>query len=655
MKTIKEFNISMLIRGIIIPVILLATIVVGTRLYEEVEELITFGFAAKLATLTSTAGAFVRLEDHDAIIQPRHMTNIRPYDTTTAWLVLSQEGTIHQIHTDGSASLLPYFPELDALATFTDFAVLDNTIYGFNSQNELQLWSTSGRPLRSEVRLLRDDATITVNLQNTTLAWGPDLSGTIYLTNPNLIPFSTIDVTEMRILDFAFNPDGNLTLLTSHQELIEINIHTGEWSPPISITCAESDPCSIIHSFTFLTDESIYGLSDALVQMNSSGVIDPDFYAHSGYHDHTSDRYLDYTIPMREIKTKQHLTYFYTFILKEQDSTIAYVYDASTDAGYTHIGYVDNELLLEDFFAAKDALITAEPYVSSVKSWGQWGLVKIGFAPIFSLENKAGAIIGADQNVSSISQVAREALVILTLNSFVFLLFGATASWFIARSLTAPLLAMKDNVLSIAAGFLDRHIAEPSLKDLRPLASLFLKAGNNLKKEVLQGPQILDTFETIRRKQDYLSYLSMKLRRNDSSSFECDIQDDPNQRVAYCIQGQIAFGWIVLSDIDCSNRPRIHNGVYQLCEALSKKSMAHDVTLDHVSRLFGDSLSALALLDANTQQIRAYRQNSIPRPAYNTNQAFSTLELIETHTGKRSKLSDEKVSLTLTFSIHSGS
>jgi len=651
-KTIKQFNISLLIRGIIIPVILLATVVGGIRLYEEVEEIITFGFYSKLATLSSTAGAFVRLEDHDALIQRRSMTKIRQKGATDTWLVLSEEGTIHQIHSDGSVSLLPYYPELEIASPFTDFAVLNDTIYGFNNQNELQLWSTSGQPLRSASQSLRYDATITSNPQNSNLAWGPDLSGNIALTNQNLVPFFNIDASEITILDFAFNSNGNLVLLTTNQELIEINIVTGGWYDPISITCNEINPCPIVHSLDFKKDESIFGLSDALILMNTSGAIDSDFYTHSGYYDHTADQYLDYIIPMREIRKKQNLTYFYTFVLNEQDRTISYVFDASTDDAFTPIGYVDDELLIEDFIAAREVLITSEPYVSSIKSWGQWGLVKIGFAPIYSMENKGGAIMGADQNVSSISQVAREALVILALNSFVFLLFGATASWFIARSLTAPLLAMKDNVLSIAAGFLDRYVAEPSLKDLRPLASLFKEAGDNLKKEVVQGPQILNTFETMRREQDYLSYLSMKLRRNESPYFECEVHNDDHQRIAYYIREKIAFGWILLSDVEPSCIPAIHNGVYQLCEALSSGNLDHEV--EHVVKIYGDSLSSLTRLDANTNQISSWWQYAISGSPDNPLKESSP-QKIEICTAPKIKLIDKKTTLTITFSMYSGS
>lgn len=650
MKSIKQFNISVFIRGLIIPIILFATVMGGIRLNEEITELITFGFYSKLATLTLTAGAFVSLEDHETLIQSRSMSKIRPAGTNDSYLVLSEFGTIHQLHPDGSAGLLPYYPELDSAITFTDFAVLNDTIYGFNSMNKFKQWSNSGSLLHSEILSLREDATITINPMNGNIAWGPDLSGSIYVTNRNLNPFINFDATDITVLDFAFNPEGNLILLTSNQKLIEININSGDWSDPISIACNDPDSCAIIHSIAYQEDGSIWGLSEALTLMNSSGAINTDFYAHPGYNDHTTDRYLDYVIPMREIAEKQHLTYFYSFMLNEQDRTISYVYDASVDDDFTHIGYIDDELLLDDFIAATEVLMTSKPYVSSIKEWGQWGLVKIGFAPIYSMEGRGGAIMGADQNVTSISEVSREALVILTLNSFVFLLFGATASWFIARSLTKPLLAMKDNVLSIAAGFLDRNVADPSLKDLHPLASLFREAGDNLKKEVEQGPQILNTFESMRREQDYLSYLSMKLRQNTSAYYECDVQQDDDQRIAYCVQEKIAFGWILTSDVDSSSKPIIHNGVYQLCDALSNGNQDQSLMLEHIDRIFGDSLAALTLMDANTNQIDILRHDSITVMIDNTLKEKSTLSSIESHTGKEVMLIDEKATLTFTFS-----
>jgi hypothetical protein len=655
MKSIKQFNISVFIRGFIIPIILFATIVGGVRLSQEITEIITFGFSSKLATLSLTAGAFVNLEDHEALIRPRSMSKIRPDNLKETYLVLSESGTIHQIHPDGSVSLLPYYPELDEEIRFTDFAVFNDTIYALNSKSEFQSWTTSGILIHSEILSLRVDATITNHSLNGNLAWGPDASGIIYVTDRNLNPFINIDVADITVLDFTFHPGGNLILLTSNQELIEINIDSGNWLDPISIVCKEPESCAVVHSIAYQEEDSIWGLSGALKLMNSSGMIDEDFFTHPGYNDHTSDRYLDYVIPMREISEKQKLTYFYSFMLNNEDRTISYVYDSNVNDDFTHIGYVDDALLLDDFIAASEILMTSKSYVSSIKAWGQWGLVKIGFAPIYSMDGRAGAIMGADQNVSSISEVSREALVILTLNSFIFLLFGATASWFIARSLTKPLLVMKDNVLSIAAGFLDRNVAEPNLKDLRPLASLFREAGDNLKKEVELGPQILDTFESVRREQDYLSYLSMKLHQNTSVYYECGVQEDDEQRISYCLQEKIAFGWLLSSDVDLSSKPITHNGVYQLCEGLSKGDFDLKSIFEHIDHLFGDVLAALILIDAGSNQIFIRRDDSMDVEIDKTLKEKPTKRLIESYIGNEVILTDKKSVLRFNFSTNHNS
>jgi HAMP domain-containing protein len=649
MKTIKQFNISLLIRGLIIPVILITTIIGGIRLNDEIVDLIDFGFNAKLATLSATSGAFIRLDDHTELIQPRAMSKIRSGPTPNSWLALSENGGIHQLHPDGSVSLLPFYPFLDSRIRFKDFAVTAESVIGLTSQGEFQSWAISGDRLSTRTRQLRDDASLSVDATRNQMAWGPDQSSTIHITDLNFTTTSTIDVSGLSLLDFAFNPDGQLVLLSADQTLVQVDPTTGQINSTVAITCTDSDSCTQVHSIAYQNDGSIWALSQALTLIDETGTIDADFYAHPNYHDHTTERYLDYVIPMREIRKKQHLTYFYSFILNERDRTISYVLDSSEDDDFTHIGYVDDELLLEDFIASTEVLMTNKPYVSSIKPWGQWGLVKIGFAPIYSPEGRGEAIMGADQNVSSISQVSREALVILSLSSFVFLLFGATASWFIARSLTSPLLAMKDNVLSIAAGFLDRIVADPSLKDLRPLASLFKEAGDNLKKEVVQGPQVLSTFEKVRKEQDYLSYLAMKLRQESTPQFQCLIEHPDQHRVAYYLKESEAFAWILLAKNDDIKIPEIHNGIFQLSRSLSLGN-AHSVDkVEQITKLYADSIGVLVHLNAITHEFVLQRILPIEVIVDDVTHTVPSEITTESYVGNQILLKDHNVLLSMKY------
>jgi hypothetical protein len=349
-----------------------------------------------------------------------------------------------------------------------------------------------------------------------------------------------------------------------------------------------------IESIAFTPQDSIWAISEALTLLSPDGMIDPNFYAHPNYYDHISERYLRYVIPMREIREKQELTYLYTFILNNEDKTLSYILDSRVDDNFTHIGYVDTEVELDDFIAATDVLLTTKPYVSKIKPWGQWGLVKISFAPIYNSSGSGSAIMGADQNVSSIDQVSREALVILALSSFVFLLFGASASWFIAKTLTYPLLELKDNVLSIAAGFLDKQVVSPRLKDLQPLSEVFEEAGNNLKKEVVHGPQILQKFETLRLQQDYQGYIELKIRDESRLPFNLKLTPGYQKRVGWFSSGQNVFFWILKSDYPShTSLLNTHNMVFQTSCGLFENHTDSPNRLDRIHEMHSHVIGAL--------------------------------------------------------------
>lgn len=606
MKTIKQFNISLIIRGLIIPIILLTTLLGGYRLNQKIVSLIDFGFTEKLATLSSTAGAFVRNEDHNLLIQPREVYNIRS-GPDERWFVLSSEGDIHELYTDGSVTLDPVISLIDKTEKLVSFAYLGDSLITLSINGSMIKWAPDGTNLNQTRVNSSSNSTIATSPSNNLVAFGPDASGGIQLFSTNLEKTTTIDPLSNEILDLSFSPDNKLVVLTDNQELFSIDPSTGSVTESVSISCQDSDTCAEIHSLAFIDEANFWGLSEALTRLSTDGSIDPEFYAHPNYHDHTSDRYLNYVVPMREIRQKQELTYLYSFILNDEDKTISYVLDSNIDDDFTHIGYVDSELELDDFIAGTDVLLTTKTYVSNIKPWGQWGLVKIGFAPIYSADGRGVAIMGADQNVSSIDQVSREALVILSLSSFVFLLFGATASWFIAKSLTSPLLALKDNVLSIAAGFLDRLVAEPSLKDLQPLANVFREAGDNLKKEVVQGPLILQEFESMRLEQDYRSFLEMKFRDDTKLPLTIDIYPGFRQAAAWFSTENVTLIWILKSDMKRSDIiVKRHNSIFYTTSGLFENDPQLDTIILKLHKHFESSIGSIIGFDHATQDYQVY-------------------------------------------------
>ncbi len=620
MKSIKQFNISLLIRGFIIPIILLSTMIGGYRLNNKIVDLIDFGFTNKLSTLSATAGAFIDITDHDILIKPRSMTKIRHHQNDEL-LVLSDKGEIHYLYTDGSASLATAYSFIPNRYRVIDFDVSDNSVfiltmnedqvsvsanYQPDSHAEIELrlqhWTTDGRFVSSTIKRGPADASIAIDKKSGNIAFGPNSNGTIQIFSDGFVLQNEINISVDRVQDIQFNNSGILTLLTSDQQLMYVHPVDADVIESKKITCSDIDDCPPIHSVTHNQDGDYWGISKSLILVNKDGTIDPEFYAHDNFHDHTSERYLDYVIPMREIREKQNLTYLYSFILNEQDKSISYVLDSSIDDDFTHIGYVDDELELDDFIAATDVQVTIKPYVSAIKPWGQWGLVKIGFAPIFGQDGTGKALMGADQNVSSISQISREALVILSLSSFVFLLFGASVSWVIANKLTAPLLVMKENVLGIAAGFLDRKILEPALDDLKPLASLFREAGNNLKNEVLQGPKVLRAFEEVRCEQDFISFLNLKIRQGTTEFIHTNIGPNAPSQVACNLNLDQGYIWVLSDQGADPSQLLTHNQIYQTADALFNTQEGVPNPLGYLFGLFESDLSFLMRLDVKNNK-----------------------------------------------------
>lgn len=629
MKSIKQFNISLLIRGFIIPIILLSTMTGGYRLNNKIVDLIDFGFTSKLSTMSATVGAFIDITDHEILITPRSMTKIRHLKHDSLF-VLSDAGVIHHLFTDGSASLTHAFPFLDEVEHVISFDLSDDTIFVLSIPSNQQVridnnvestlsdirlsvqrWANDGVLESSAIIQSLPNASIAYDRETGRIAVGPNARGYLQIFSKDIVHERDINAPFEQILDIHFTDTGDLSVLTSNQQQITIDSVDGRVIGSTRISCQDTNDCPTTLSITQRSDDQFWGISSSLLLIQADGTIDPDFYAHDNYHDHTSERYLDYVIPMREIREKQHLTYLYSFILNEQDKSISYVLDSSVDDDFTHIGYIDDELELDDFIAATDVLLTLKPYVSAIKPWGQWGLVKIGFAPILAHDGSGKALMGADQNVSSISQISREALVILSLSSFVFLLFGASVSWVIANKLTAPLLVMKENVLGIAAGFLDRKIQEPALDDLKPLAALFREAGNNLKTEVLQGPKILQSFEEARCEQDFNSFLNLKVRQGSTEYIRTNIGTESSARIACNLKSGSGFIWIVSDRIPEVDLLMVHNQIYQFSELHFGSDENNSETLKRLFSLNRNELDCLVWVDTVTGKVSFMNSNVV--------------------------------------------
>ncbi|MEX2601031.1 MAG: hypothetical protein WD355_05245 [Balneolaceae bacterium] len=523
-------SISNIIRLLFFPTILLLTILAGIRVRSDLNDIITHGFDKKLIAVSSTTGAFVDLEDHHLVFTPRTMTalDIGPDGELFA---LTGDLDITTLSPDGSASLSPMF---NAGFPTRQLAISGESVFLSDSVgNRLTRYSLEGT-LEADLNI--DGFTYT------TMTWH-NPSKTLYLSgaggelhqvSPEGEWIRSIRTGLTNISDITESPEGGLAAVSADQVIHTINL-TGNGepgTPGIPLTCVSEEdpkaPCPVLSNLAYdAAQEHYWSVGERLYKVLIDGTIDLDFYTYPGYYDHWSSYYLKYSGAMRNILVDQNLTFLYSFALFPEDGSIAYVLDGSVGEDYTHIGYMDYDLPPADFDEAIFVLRTGRNYVSDIQPWGQWGLIKSAFAPIYDSEFNADAIMGADLNVTAISQVTREAMVILRLSTFFFLILSGFAAWFISRPLTAPLVRLKENVLHIAAGFFDKPIDTPPLKDLRPLSGLFNEAGNKLNHEIYESIPAKQTFEQERRFYELMTIVKEQTAGFRTDEIECFISNRP--------------------------------------------------------------------------------------------------------------------------------
>lgn len=329
--------------------------------------------------------------------------------------------------------------------------------------------------------------------------------------------------------------------------------------------------------------------------------------------DHESPLYLKYVHPLRKLRVDQQLTYLYSFVLHPENGSISYVLDGSVDEDFTHIGYIDNDLPSEDFEEASIVLRSGRPYISDIKPWGQWGLIKVGFGPIFDSEFRAGAIMGADLNVSAISQVSREALVILSLSSFFFLIISGFAAWYISRPLIAPLLKLRDELLHISAGFFDKPIDNPSLKDLQPLAQLFNEVGEKLNLEINESSSSKLEFENHRRLHDLMVMFQAHSEGFSDNRLTCrflEKQPDSPGYIGAVLENECAVVWQLAQEDHSLERFRRHQELLLYTKNLLQSGISPSQLGTYLKRDLHDIVTGFLIWDGN-KEILANHMKSV--------------------------------------------
>lgn len=204
-----------------------------------------------------------------------------------------------------------------------------------------------------------------------------------------------------------------------------------------------------------------------------------------GYYSEAHPFVTRYAPAYRQVRQAAGLTFLYTEQILGGDQ-LRYILDGSEGDDHTPPGYEDTipEDTLDEMQAAQRQ---GRGFVSDIRQWEAWGLIKVAAEPIFASDGRVVALAGADVDIGVIRGKTRIALFAVLGVGVGLLLLAAWVSLRVSRGLTRPLREIKDGALRIAAGYFDRPPEARGRDEIAGLAQSLSRLGERLQGQARQS------------------------------------------------------------------------------------------------------------------------------------------------------------------------
>lgn len=211
----------------------------------------------------------------------------------------------------------------------------------------------------------------------------------------------------------------------------------------------------------------LYAAAESLLTVNPvSGILAENFAP--GYYSEAHPFFQRYVSAYQNTRVAAGLTFLYTEVHLGADQ-IRYILDGSVGDEHSPPGYLD--VVPEDSVADVTlAQSRGQAFVSDIREWEEWGLIKVSAEPIYSSSGKIVALAGADVDIGVIRDKTRFALFAVLFVGAGLLLLAGSVSYRVSQSLMRPLRNIKDSALRIAAGYHDTHVDYPAGDEIGQLA-----------------------------------------------------------------------------------------------------------------------------------------------------------------------------------------
>ncbi|MDH5657268.1 MAG: hypothetical protein OEZ34_15255 [Spirochaetia bacterium] len=195
------------------------------------------------------------------------------------------------------------------------------------------------------------------------------------------------------------------------------------------------------NGFSVSSTRSLYLISE-------SGKITGQFAPVASGNKETARFYAKTGRMLETIRKHSDLTYLYTFFLSDDRRYIQYTIDSTQDIYHSLSGSVDSTPVEEGI---RDVWFKGESYVSGIKFWEEWGLLKSGYSPLNYNQETAG-IVGADVNISVIDKRKKTVLTWVILSTIALLFTALVLLRMMTKSFLRPIKDLHEIILQIASG-----------------------------------------------------------------------------------------------------------------------------------------------------------------------------------------------------------
>ncbi len=477
-KNIK-FTFLGLVLSILLPLITIIVVFMAIYNYHTAYSTILDGFNKKLLAVSSVTASFIDGDNHQTIAIAKKMSAFTYDEKSTTLYAISSNSGIYRINTQkGGAVAIDGFDK-SRLSNYIIYDITTNSdknlLYALTYTKEILSLNLETKEIKVVKKL--DFIADGIAYQN----------GIFYLmSSSNLYKF-TIDskplflkkYSQNMLLDSLSILDGKLYGINKEEHTIfYIDMQTLKLYDNIAPKFPLED--GIIHHLGVSSEYFYTGANNLILyERNSSKSFQDDFARQ--YRDETSPLYQQYIKPMRDIKKALNLYFHYTFNLLYGDSenNCFYIIDVNEGSDYTPIGSYDT-MDTNNLAGAESVMLRNKTYVSGIKFWKNWGLLKVAYAGIKDKYGKVVAVTGTDINVDIITQKTKKALIQSILIGILALIVGILASYHIAMKIIRPIELLKASALKIAAGNYGEDISINAPKELYELSIDFNQMSSKL-------------------------------------------------------------------------------------------------------------------------------------------------------------------------------